>query len=93
MKLVYVHGGVLSIRWAWLPCWLALNPKTKHEVARELQDRVLLCGITTADEDVAALERWVRRRFQSLFPFDGLEGYLAALEQVRPREEAPAEDR
>ncbi len=89
MKLVTVSGGVLQIRWQWLPCWLALNPQTKHVVGRELTDRVLLGGVTTSDEDVEAMSEWVRKRYAALFPaFPGLEEYLEALERVEPQEEA-----
>jgi hypothetical protein len=90
MRLVYVQGGELSIRWTWLPCWLALNPVTKHTVARELQDITLLGGVTTSEADLDALSRWVRYRFQQLFPaFPGLESYLAALGSIQPAEEPP----
>lgn len=83
MRLVQVRDGVLEIRWTWLPYWLAVNPKMKSDVEREMRDAVLLNGVTPSDEDLDALHDFVRARFERTFPaFQGLGAYLQAISQV-----------
>jgi hypothetical protein len=89
VRLVHLHGGELQVRWTWLPCWMALNPKTKEVVGREMRDLALLNGLTTRDEDLDRLHDWVRDRFCGLFPaFSGLGEYLDALSAVGQAESA-----
>jgi len=84
MRLVQIRDGALEIRWTWLPYWLAVNPRLKTELERELRDAVLLQGVTTADHDLEAMHEWVLVRLQALFPaFPGLKDYLAGLQNLR----------
>ena len=83
MRLVQFQEGMLEIRWTWLPYWLAVNPKLKLEVEREMKDAVLLNGLTPSDEDLDALHTYVRDRFTKTFPaFPGLGAYLDAITLV-----------
>jgi len=88
MRLVQVRDGVLEVRWTWLPYWLAVNPKLKSEIEREMRDAVLLGGVTAEDSDLDGLHIFVRDRLSGLFPaFKGLRDYLDALKAVdEPRE-------
>lgn len=84
MRLVQIRDGALEIRWTWLPYWLAVNPRLKTELERELHDAVLLCGVTTAAHDLDAMHEWVIRRLQLLFPaFPGLQAYLDGITQLQ----------
>lgn len=83
MRLIHLRDGALEIRWTWLPYWLAVNPKLKTLVERELHDAVLLCGVTTSDRDLDAMHDWVRDRLCALFPaFQGLGAYLDGLRHL-----------
>lgn len=84
MRLVQVRDGVLEVRWTWLPYWLAVNPKLKSEVEREMRDAVLLGGVTAEEADLDGLHVFVRDRLQTLFPtFQGLALYLDAVTSVK----------
>ena len=83
MRLVQIRDEALEVRWTWLPYWLAVNPKLKAEVEREMRDAVLLGGVTTSPEDLDGLHSFVRDRLCRLFPaFPGLSQYLDALRAV-----------
>lgn len=89
MRLVQMRDGALEIRWTWLPFWLAVNPKLKTLVERELRDATLLCGVTTSTADLDAMHRWVVRRLSALFPaFPGLREHLDGLRLVSEPPEA-----
>jgi hypothetical protein len=84
MRMVQIRDGALEIRWTWLPYWLAVNPRLKTELERELHDAVLLCGVTTSEPDLDAMHEWVITRLQALFPaFQGLRAYLDGISQLR----------
>lgn len=88
MRLVQLRDGALEIRWTWLPYWLAVNPKLKLLVEREMRDACLLGGVTTSDADLDALHEFVVQRLGALFPaFVGLQAYLSGLKVV---EEPPS---
>ena len=83
MRLVQIRGGQLELRWTWLPYWLAVNPKMKSELERELRDAVLLGGVTTSEKDLDALHAFARRRIEKTFPgFPGIGAYLDGLLQL-----------
>lgn len=82
MRLVQLRGGVLEIRWTWLPFWLAVNPKLKADLEREMRDAVLMCGVTTKDEDLDRLHDWAVKRLGAWFPFPGIALYLDAIKNV-----------
>ena len=83
MRLVQIRDGALEIRWTWLPYWIAINPKLKTEIERELHDSVLLCGVSTSESDLDAMHDFVRERLVRLFSaFSGLDGYLDALKLI-----------
>lgn len=83
MRLVHLRDGVLEIRWTWLPYWLAVNPRLKTELERQLKDVVLLNGATTSESDLDALHSWLLRKLHGMFPdFVGLEVYLGSLKAV-----------
>ena len=85
MRVVFLHQGVLSIRWPWLPFWLAINPILKEDIGQGLQDRVLLGGLTTSDDDLDAMHNWVLDRIEERFPaFDGLRAFLDGMRHVQP---------
>lgn len=89
MRLVHVHGGVLQIRWTWLPFWLAVHPQLMADVDRELRDCVLLGGVTTAEEDLEAMHEFVIRRVEAHFPaFEGLGTYLRGVCSIQGAPEA-----
>ena len=84
MRLVHLRDGALEIRWTWLPYWLAMNPKLKLVIEREMRDACLLQGMTTAEADLDDLHSFVVRRLRSLFPaFVGLETYLDAIQSIQ----------
>lgn len=86
MRLVQVRDGVLEIRWTWLPYWLAVNPKLKSELERQMRDAVVLGGVTSSEADLDALHEFVCERLGSLFPsFGGLPSYLAGIQAVEER--------
>lgn len=86
MRAVHVHGGVLEVRWTWLPFWLATHPALMEVVNTEMRDRVLLGGVTTSDVDIDALHDFVVARVAELFPaFDGLDKCLHALKNIKGR--------
>ena len=86
MRAVHVHGGVLEVRWTWLPFWLAVHPHLMGVVNREMRDRVLLGGVSTSDSDLDALHDFVVERIVQLFPaFDGLDAHLHALKGIEGR--------
>jgi len=83
VRLVQMRDGALEIRWTWLPYWLAVNPKLKLLVEREMRDACLLGGVTTSERDLDALHDFVVRRLGALFPaFKGLDWYLNSLKGV-----------
>lgn len=83
MKLVQYRDDVLEVRWTWLPYWLAVNPKLKNDVDRELRDIVLINGMTNSEEDLLALHAYVATKLANLFPsFEGLGPYLDNLKTV-----------
>lgn len=83
MRLIHLRDGALELRWTWLPYWLAVNPKLKTLVERELHDAVLLCGVTTSVADLDAMHDWVRERLCGLFPdFPGLREHLDGLRHI-----------
>ena len=85
MLVVHIHQQALSIRWTWLPFWLAINPVTKDELMVELRDRVLLGGVTTSPTDLEAMHEWVLSRIEQRFPaFTGLRTFLDGLRDVQP---------
>jgi len=84
VKFVQDNDGCLEITWSWLPFWLAVNPKLKEQVERELRDGVLMGGVTNSPEDMDAMHDFVVRRLQELFPSHvGLAEYLDGLKYVR----------
>lgn len=90
MRLVQLRDGALEIRWTWLPYWLAVNPRLKQTVEREMRDASLLCGVTTSPADLDGLHAFVARRLQELFPaFPGLRAFLDAIRAVEEPTEAP----
>lgn len=89
MRLVQMRDGALEIRWTWLPYWLAVNPKLKTTVERELRDAVLLGGVTTSPADLDGCHDFVARRLSALFPaFPGLREHLDGLRLVLEPTEA-----
>jgi hypothetical protein len=89
MRLVQLRDGALEIRWTWLPFWLAVNPRLKTQVERELRDASLLCGVTTSPADLDAMHAWLLRRVEALFPtFPGLKDYLDGIRLVPEPPEA-----
>lgn len=84
MRLVQLRDGALEIRWTWLPYWLAVNPRLKQTVEREMRDASLLCGATTSEADLDGLHEFVLRRLHQLFPaFPGLREHLDSLRLVQ----------
>jgi hypothetical protein len=89
MRLVQLRDGALEIRWTWLPYWLAVNPKLKTLVEREMRDAALLGGVTTSEADLDGLHDFVLRRLSALFPaFPGLREHLDGLRLVKEPGEA-----
>jgi hypothetical protein len=84
VRLVQDQDGVLEISWTWLPFWLAVNPKLKEQVEREMRDGCLMGGVTNSEEDMDALHDFVVMRLQELFPsYGGLSEYLDGLKYVQ----------
>lgn len=83
MRLVQERDGVLEITWTWLPFWLAVNPKLKEQVEREMKDSCLMGGVTNSEEDMNGLHDFIASRLQELFPsHPGLDKYLDGLKHV-----------
>lgn len=77
MKLFHLRQGVLELQWAWLPYWLAANPNLRTEVEREVQDALLLNGITLTEPDADLLSEYALKILKKKAP--GAAEYLDLL--------------
>jgi len=83
MTYVHIVDGAFEFRWTWLPFWLATNPRLRVSLDGELKALVLLNGVTGSPEDLLALDNYIFRRLQEMFPeVVGLGQYLRGLHQV-----------
>lgn len=83
MRYVHLVDGAFELRWTWLPFWLATNPRLRVSLEGELKTLVLLNGVTDAEADLTALDNYIFRRLQEMFPeVKGLGQYLEGLHQV-----------
>lgn len=72
--------------------WVAMNPRIRQLMEKELQDLVLLNGVSDTPQDQQALNARFLERIQQLFPhIQGLRDFLDALKWVETPEERPVE--